>query len=53
MLNIVLTEDSSEVFISSDPPSDVFLNEEYIGKTPFTKKIQNKNNKLRWYIQKN
>ena len=45
-LNIVLTEDSSEVFISSDPPSDVFLNEEYIGKTPFTKKIQKIKHKI-------
>ena len=45
-LNIVLTEDLSEVFISSDPPSDVFLNEEYIGKTPFTKKIQKIKHKI-------
>ena len=45
-LNMVLTEDSSEVFISSDPPSDVFLNEEYIGKTPFTKKIQKIKHKI-------
>ena len=45
-LNIVLTEDLSEVFISSDPPSDVFLNEEYIGKTPFIKKIQKIKHKI-------
>lgn len=45
-LNIALTEDLSEVFISSDPPSDVFLNEEYIGKTPFTKKIQKIKHKI-------
>ena len=43
-MNIVLTEDSSEVFISSDPPSDVFLNEEYIGKRHLLKiqKIKHK-----------
>ena len=45
-LNIALTEDLSEVFISSDPPSDVFLNDEYIGKTPFTKKIQKIKHKI-------
>ena len=45
-LNIVLTEDLSEVFISSDPPSDIFLNEEYIGKTPLTKKIQKIKHKI-------
>ena len=45
-LNIALTEDLSEVFISSDPPSDVFLNEEYIGQTPFTKKIQKIKHKI-------
>ena len=45
-LNITLTEDLSEVFISSDPPSDVFLNEEYIGQTPFTKKIQKIKHKI-------
>ena len=45
-LNIALTEDLSEVFISSDPPSDVFLNDEYIGKTPFTKRIQKIKHKI-------
>ena len=45
-LNIALTEDLSEVFISSDPPSDVFLNDEYIGKTPLTKKIQKIKHKI-------